>query len=168
MGNTERAIDSQPEKIRAWLCRAGAGCYSLDQLCVVPRSKVIVLPRYLAARALYFHTKWGHPRCCSTPYGATARPALASQLPAPCRCLHRRQSNLLWCVGLSCPRRARACCSLGACPEPAKKPVPVCPAPCPLVLFSNSALGEDQQEHALLPTGCCSLPAAGAVPTARV
>ena len=80
MGNTARAIDSHLKKISAWLCRAGAECYSLDQLCVVATSIVLVVPSDVAAHALHLHTKWGHPHCCSLPTDPLC------DLPSPACC----------------------------------------------------------------------------------
>lgn len=135
------------KKISAWLCRAGAECYSSDQPCVGPPSIVLVVPALPPGKLfpLYLHARWAHPCCCSFPADPAVPPALASLLPVPCRCLHRWQSNLLRCLRLRCPRGARAWRSLRACRAPAKGPVPVHPVLGPLLLFSNSALGEDQR-----------------------
>lgn len=108
------------KKISACLWRAGAECYSLDQLCVVTTT-VQLFPGTSQPQSR------DTPLLLLTPHGPAVQPALTSLLPALCHCPH--------------PRRA-TCSGASAAPEGQGSPQPwgmLCAfqfAHCPALMFS--------------------------------
>lgn len=143
------------KKISACLWKAGAECYSLDQLCVVTTT-VQLFPGTSQPQSR------DTPLLLLTPLGPAVPPALTSLLPALCHCPHPRRAM---CSGASAAPGGQGSPQPGACCVPSS--LPTAQPSRSLFQLSFGWAAEDQQQHCTAPQGC-SVPMVVAVPTAEV